>query len=50
VIGLEVPHAHVHLIPLNGMADINFANPKLQLGKEELTSIAKKINSQIEGL
>jgi histidine triad (HIT) family protein len=50
VIGLEVPHAHVHLIPLNGMGDINFANPKLQLGKEELTSIAKKINSQIEGL
>jgi histidine triad (HIT) family protein len=50
VIGLEVPHAHVHLIPLNGMGDINFANPKLKLGKEELTSIAKKINSQIEGL
>ena len=50
VIGLEVPHAHVHLIPLNGMGDINFANPKLKLSKEELTSIAEKINSLVDGL
>ena len=48
VIGLEVPHAHVHLIPLNGMGDINFANPKLKLGKEELTSIAEKIGNQVK--
>jgi histidine triad (HIT) family protein len=50
VIGLEVPHAHVHLIPLNAMGDINFANPKLKLTKEELTSIAEKISSKVEGL
>lgn len=48
VIGLEVPHAHVHLIPLNGMGDINFANPKLKLSKEELASIAEKIRSQVK--
>jgi histidine triad (HIT) family protein len=44
VIGLEVPHAHIHLVPLNSMSDINFANPKLKLSKEELEEIARKIN------
>lgn len=43
VIGLEVPHAHVHLIPINGMNDCNFANEKLKLNKEEFEEIAKKI-------
>ena len=43
VIGLEVPHAHVHLIPLNGVADINFERPKLQLSQDELTATAEKI-------
>ena len=43
VIGLEVPHAHVHLIPLNGVADINFERPKLQLSQEELAATAEKI-------
>lgn len=43
VIGLEVPHAHVHLIPINNMNDCNFANPKLKLSKEEFQEIAKKI-------
>jgi len=43
VIGLEVPHAHVHLIPINSMSDCNFANPKLKLSKEEFEAIAKKI-------
>lgn len=43
VIGLEVPHAHIHLIPLHNDA-INFSNPKLQLSEEQLTSIAKKIS------
>jgi histidine triad (HIT) family protein len=42
VIGLEVPHAHVHLIPMNSMADMNF-NSKLKLSQEELTEIADKI-------
>ncbi len=45
VIGLEVPHAHIHLIPLNSMSDMNFLNEKLKLEKEELEQIAKKINS-----
>lgn len=45
VIGLEVPHAHVHLIPIKTMSDGNFANPKLKLSKEEFEEIAKKIRS-----
>ena len=43
VIGLEVPHAHVHLIPLNGVADINFERPKLQVTPEDLATTATKI-------
>ncbi len=45
VIGLEVPHAHIHLIPMNQVSDMNFANPKLQLDTVELADIAKKIRS-----
>lgn len=44
VIGLEVPHAHVHLIPLNAVSDINFARPKLKLDDTELAEIAAKIS------
>lgn len=47
VIGLEVPHAHVHLIPINGIGDMNFAKPKLNLGKEELTELAQQISAAI---
>jgi histidine triad (HIT) family protein len=36
VIGLEVPHAHIHLVPINEVGDINFAQPKLQLSADEL--------------
>lgn len=43
VIGLEVPHAHLHLIPMNEMADTNFANPKLQLSATEMTAIQQAI-------
>lgn len=43
VIGLEVPHAHIHLIPINSMNDMNFANAKLQLNQDELKAIADKI-------
>jgi histidine triad (HIT) family protein len=43
VIGLEVPHAHVHLIPINSMSDCNFANEKLKFSKEEFEEIAKSI-------
>ena len=44
VIGLEVPHAHIHLIPMNNVSDMNFAQEKLQLSQEELADIAKAIN------
>ena len=43
VIGLEVPHAHVHLIPMNSMRDMNFANPKLKPSKEEMMATTEKI-------
>ena len=44
VIGLEVPHAHIHLIPINDVSDMNFSLPKLQYTHEELQKIANKIN------
>ena len=44
VIGLEVPHAHVHLIPMNSMSDMNFNN-KLKLSPEQLAETAAKIRS-----
>jgi histidine triad (HIT) family protein len=43
VIGLEVPHVHVHLVPLKTMDDINFTRPKLKLSSEELAEIADQI-------
>jgi histidine triad (HIT) family protein len=43
VIGLEVPHVHVHLVPMNSMGDINFTRPKLSPSKEELATVAEKI-------
>lgn len=46
-VGLEVPHAHVHLIPINGADDINFANDKLQLSKAELQEIQEAIVRQL---
>ena len=46
VIGLEVPHAHIHLIPLNRMADINFERPKMKVTQEELKAVAEKIRAE----
>lgn len=43
VIGLEVPHAHIHLIPINGIADMDFGKAKLSLSSEEMERIAKMI-------
>ena len=43
VIGLEVPHAHIHLIPINRESDMNFKNPKLKLSAEEMNEIAAGI-------
>ena len=47
VIGLEVPHAHVHLIPLNSVEDINFERPKLKVSNDELAELAAKIKSEL---
>lgn len=46
VLGLEVPHAHIHLIPMQGEKDMNFANPKLQLPAEEMQAIADRIYAE----
>lgn len=43
VIGLEVPHAHIHLVPINAMNDMNFANQKLNLSPDELKGIAEDL-------
>ena len=47
VIGLEIPHAHIHLIPLQGIYDIDFSKPKLKLPAEEMRTIAEKIAANI---
>lgn len=46
VIGLEVPHAHIHLIPINEINDIDFSRPKLKFSQEEYVEIAEKIVSE----
>ena len=43
VIGLEVPHAHIHLVPLDTVGDIDFSQPKIQLSTEEMAEIADSI-------
>ena len=48
VLGLEVPHAHIHLIPMNTEADVDFRKEKLQLSKEEMQQIADKIYQNFE--
>ncbi|RFZ92962.1 HIT family protein [Mucilaginibacter conchicola] len=48
VIGLEVPHAHIHLIPMNRVDDMNFARPKLSPTQEELEATAKKISEALK--
>jgi histidine triad (HIT) family protein len=47
VIGLEVPHAHMHLIPINSMSDMNFANKKLKLSPDEFKVIQEKIIKEL---
>ena len=48
VIGIEVPHTHVHLIPINNIGDMNFANPKVKLSAEEFADLAKKISAELK--
>lgn len=45
VIGLEVAHAHIHLVPLNNVSDINFARPKLSVSSERMSEIVNLVNS-----
>ena len=47
VIGLEVPHAHIHLVPLNNVSDINFERPKLSFSEEEMNVVSQKIRKAL---
>jgi histidine triad (HIT) family protein len=47
VIGLEVPHVHMHLVPMDTMADIDFRKPKLMFSAEEFQSIAERIRARV---
>ena len=47
VLGLEVPHAHIHLVPMQSEKDMLFTNPKLKFTAEEFAEIAQKINSSL---
>lgn len=46
IVGLEVPHVHIHLIPMNTMEDISFSKPKLKFTPEQFREIAEKINNK----
>ena len=48
VLGLEVPHAHIHLIPINSLYDIEFSRPKLTLSREEFEEIAASIRGTLD--
>ena len=48
VLGMEVPHAHIHLVPLNSEGDLNFRNPKLKLSQEEMSQLEGFIASKIQ--
>jgi histidine triad (HIT) family protein len=50
VIGLEVPHAHIHLIPINSIYDMDFKQPKLKLSPDEFETIAQKIRDAYDEL
>lgn len=47
VLGMEVPHVHIHLVPMDNEGDLNFKNPKLALESDEMAAIAKKISDAI---
>ncbi len=48
VLGLEVPHAHIHLVPINGIYDIDFSKPKLKFSSDEFLEIAEMIKSALK--
>lgn len=47
VIGLEVPHAHIHLVPINGVSDINFDKPKMNFSPDKMREVAEKIRKSL---
>ena len=47
VLGLEVPHAHIHLIPMDSESDVRFSNPKLKFSEQEFIDIAEKIKTRL---
>jgi histidine triad (HIT) family protein len=47
ILGLEIPHAHIHLVPMDNMDDINFRNPKLRFSPEEFKETAAKISRNV---
>ena len=47
ILGLEVPHVHIHLVPMDSMDDVNFKNPKLKFSSEEFKEIADKISLKV---
>ncbi len=49
VVGLEVPHAHIHLVPIDGVYDIDFSKEKLSLSADEFTMIAQRVSEAVEG-
>jgi histidine triad (HIT) family protein len=48
VVGLEVPHAHIHLVPINGIYDIDFSKARVKIGEDEFNMIAKRIADNME--
>ncbi len=48
VIGIDVPHNHIHLVPINGVGDLNFKAPRVQLSEDEFKEIAAKISAAVE--
>lgn len=48
VLGLEVPHAHIHLVPIQSESDISFSKPKLKLSSEEMENIAQRIRENLK--
>ena len=47
ILGLEVPHAHIHLVPMDSMEDVNFRNPKMKFTPEQFRETAEKIRSKV---
>ncbi|MEO1449304.1 MAG: HIT family protein [Bacteroidota bacterium] len=47
VVGLEVPHAHIHLVPIDSISDLNFAKPKVKLTAEEMEETARSIRQEL---